>query len=214
PVEEPSRSTDAAGTATGSCREGIESAEYAVVKKDIILLIAGILFAALYTGGVVILGYEWGHSGKVALEAKYNLQVQVDKAAAAKVVADNKLKTDDLKKQVADANAKYEAIRDAQTPSVSDSISASMSAGALKLRNTAAETCPSGSAGSAATVASRAADAAATQALADRVQTAIAVVRVGDEADKREQLLDAKITALQDVINAERAAYNAKYSQH
>jgi len=184
------------------------------VKKDIILLIAGILFAALYTGGVVILGYEWGHSGKVALEAKYNLQVQVDKAAAAKVVADNKLKTDDLKKQVADANAKYEAIRDAQTPSVSDSISASMSAGALKLRNTAAETCPSGSAGSAATVASRAADAAATQALEDRVQTAIAVVRVGDEADKREQLLDAKITALQDVINAERAAYNAKYSQH
>jgi hypothetical protein len=184
------------------------------VKKDIILLIAGILFAALYTGGVVILGYEWGHSGKVALEAKYNLQVQVDKAAAAKVVADNKLKTDDLKKQVADANAKYEAIRDAQTPSISDSISASMSSGALKLRNTAAETCPSGGSVSAATARSRVLDAAATQALADGVANQIAAVRVGDAGDKRERELDAKITALQDVINAERAAYNAKYIQH
>jgi hypothetical protein len=51
---------------------------------------------------------------------------------------------------------------------------------------------------------SRAADAASTQALTDRVTAAIEIVSIGDAADARERQLSAQIVALQEVLKAER----------
>lgn len=100
--------------------------------------------------------------------------------------------------------ANYEATIHAQTFPLADSLAAGIADGSLRLRNDA--TCPAAPAGdlSAATARSRAADAAATQALADRAAAAIAAVRAGDAADARERQLGAQVTALQAILRAER----------
>jgi hypothetical protein len=87
-------------------------------------------------------------------------------------------------------------------PSIADTLPAAVAAGTVQLR----DACPAPDRGgvSAAAAASRERDAAATQALADRVADSIAAVRAGDDADAREQQLDAKINALQAVLRAER----------
>lgn len=57
-------------------------------------LIAGLLFAALYTGGAVFLGYRWGHYGIDSLTTDIKQLQQVN---------DNDKKVvNDLEKQIAD----------------------------------------------------------------------------------------------------------------
>ena len=87
-------------------------------------------------------------------------------------------------------------------PSLAPGLPAALAGGTLQLR----DACPAPDPGrvSAATARSRAADAAATQALADRVKDSIAAVQAGDEADARERELDNRINALQAVLTAER----------
>lgn len=90
-------------------------------------------------------------------------------------------------------------------PSLADALPAAVAAGTVRLQND----CPAaiGRGVSDATARSRAADAAATQALADRVQAAIAAVRAGDAADARERQLDAQVIGLQGVLTAERQVH-------
>jgi hypothetical protein len=87
-------------------------------------------------------------------------------------------------------------------PSLADALPAAVSFGTVQLR----DHCPAArSVGvSEAAARSRAADAAATQALTDRVTAAIEIVSIGDAADARERQLSAQIVALQEVLKAER----------
>jgi len=87
-------------------------------------------------------------------------------------------------------------------PSLADALPAAVAAGTVQLR----DDCPAtpGRGVPEGTARSRAADAAATQALADRVQAAISAVRAGDEADARERQLSAQVIGLQGVLAAER----------
>lgn len=87
-------------------------------------------------------------------------------------------------------------------PSLAGALPAAIAAGTVRLQNDCPETHSSSLSEAAAR--SRAADAAATQALANRVQAAIAAVQAGDEADARERQLGAQIRGLQAVLRAER----------
>lgn len=87
-------------------------------------------------------------------------------------------------------------------PSIANVLPAAVAAGTMQLRNACPEV-PRGDVPG-ATTRSRIADAAATQALADRTNAAIAAVRAGDAADARERRLGAQVTALQAVLAAER----------
>lgn len=177
------------------------------MSKDFWLVLAGIILAALYSCGVAFLGYEQGHKGEVTLQARWDAQNKLNASVAAAAKAKNASTTSYLQNQFGGINSTYLGITNAPTPSIFSTIPASMSAGTVQLRDTAS--CPSSSRGSTATAASRAADAAATQALADRVSNSIAAVRAGDEADKRERDLDAQIIALQNAITAERKAMDS-----
>lgn len=88
-------------------------------------------------------------------------------------------------------------------PQVAPSVSAGVAGGTLQLRDnpTCAGNVP------AATARARAADAAATQALADRIAHSIAAVRAGDAADARERQLGAQVRALQAIVKADRQEY-------
>jgi len=87
-------------------------------------------------------------------------------------------------------------------PSLADALPDTVGAGAMQLRND----CPAtpGRGVPEGTARSHAADAAATQALADRVQAAIAAVRAGDEADRQNAQLRAQVIGLQAVLVTER----------
>lgn len=88
-------------------------------------------------------------------------------------------------------------------PSLSIDLPGDLAAGTVQLRDSPVY--PAGGGVSEATVRSRTADAAATQALADRVANSVAAVRAGDEADKREQQLRNQVIALQAILTEERA---------
>lgn len=99
-------------------------------------------------------------------------------------------------------SAKYDEVTREKPPAVADSVRADVDGGTLQLRDTSM--CAADRESAAATARSRAADAAATQALADRVAHSIAAVRAGDAADERERQLGAQVIALQGVLEAER----------
>ena len=170
------------------------------LRKDLMWALLGLLFAALYTGGVVFLGYRWGHSDAQAIQAAWDKERTAGQIAAAKTEASNTIKTAALQGKFDKLQEKYNELLSTPPPSVSVATSASITAGTLKLRNE--PTCPRSDAGANDTARSRAADAAATQALADRVSNSIAAVRVGDAATKREHDLDAQIIGLQQTVVA------------
>lgn len=175
------------------------------------------IYAKLIAGGIVLLllglgGWYLHHqifesgvtAGKKTVQTKFDdfkSKIASNAAAAAQkavtVEASQRADFDILA-------ANYEASAHASFPSVADSVSADLSAGNLRLRDAAAPVCPSSSGVSAATAASRSADAAATAALAQRTADEIAAIRVSDASDKREILLDAQVTALQAALAAER----------
>jgi membrane protein involved in colicin uptake len=171
------------------------------VSKDFWLVLAGIVCAALYSGGMVYLGYTEGHKGVAQIQSAWDAQKKVDVAAAKEAKLHSDAETDAMRRNYNLISGKYDRLLNAQLPSIADTIPASLSAGTLQLRYET--TCPANhsDAGAKATAASRARDAAATQALADRVAASIAAVRVGDASDARERQLDAQIDALQEVVN-------------
>lgn len=91
-------------------------------------------------------------------------------------------------------------------PTLGATLPAAVSAGTFQLRDVCPKADRPASSASMpeATARSRIADAAATQALADRVKNSIAAVRAGDEADARERQYRALIISLRGILNAER----------
>lgn len=164
------------------------------------LIGAGLLLALLAAG------YAFAHhQGAASVQAKWDAAKAVNAAA----VAEAQLHADAVATAQRDnfnaLSAKYEAAIHVQVPTIAGTIPADLAAGTLRLRDPTV--CPSSGNVTAATARSRALDAASTQALADRVQAAVAAVRVGDESDARERLLGAQVTALQGVLTAERAVH-------
>jgi hypothetical protein len=162
------------------------------------LIGAGLLLAAL--AGLYAYGH---HQGAASVQAKWNAalatQAVVDAKASEAARATEHAQANDF----ADISADYLKESTHAYPSLADGLPAAVDAGAVQLR----DACPAPVARGGvpdATAASRAADAAATQALADRVAHSIAAVRAGDDADARERQLGAQVIALQAALAAER----------
>lgn len=163
--------------------------------------------AAIVLAALVLLGlFLWGHHvGAAAVQAKW------DKATAGQTVAAVKASEAARTTETAQATdfagiaSGYLQATTHAYPSIADALPAAVDAGAVRLR----DNCPSPTGGgvSEATARSRAADAAATQALADRVENSISAVRAGDEADARERQLGAQVIGLQAVLTAERKSH-------
>lgn len=165
-------------------------------------LIAVAAVLTLLAGGLLWFGAHERGIGAAAVQARWDEAKSVQAQAVAKAEADATNRITTMRNQFDALSAKYEAATHAQAPSIADSVAAGVRDGTVRLRD--AGVCPGGDQVHAVTARSRAADAAATQALADRVQAAIAAVRAGDEADARERLLGAQVIALQAVLKAER----------
>lgn len=143
------------------------------------------------------------HKGATSVQAQWDAAKAVQAAAADRQALASTTQTLSWTQQFAQTATHYEATTHETTPAVADAVSTAVAAGTVRLRDEApAATCPA--AVSVATSRSRTADAAATQALADRVANSIAAVRVGDAADARERQLGAQVTGLQAVLDAER----------
>lgn len=158
------------------------------------------LYAALALIALLALGGWWLHhsgyaSGKADCEAAH--AVTAAQAVASARAIEHRQTTD-----FAGIASSYLQATTHDYPSIADTLPAAVAAGAVQLRNN----CPATRGGDVprASTASRERDAAATQALADRVQAAIAAVRAGEQADARERQLGAQVTALQALLIAER----------
>lgn len=158
-------------------------------------LIAAGAVIALLAGGLLWLGAHERGIGAAGVQAKWDAAAATAKAASA-------TQTLDWTKQFSAIGAQYEAASHVQAPSIADTVAADVRAGTLQLRDEPVQSC-AGSV-SAATARSRAADAAATAALAQRVADSIAAVQVGDAADKREADFRKLIEAQRALLTAER----------
>lgn len=168
----------------------------------------GSIYAKL-AGAVLVLValaalWLWGHHvGTASVQAQWDLSKAQQQAATANQRAASAQQTLNWTQQFAGISAHYEATAHETSPPVADATAAAVHAGTLRLsHDTDAARCAG--AVPAATARARAADAAATQALADRVTAAIAAVRAGDDADARERQLGEQVKALQALLQAER----------
>jgi hypothetical protein len=153
---------------------------------------------------VALLGlWLWGHHvGAASVQAKWDVanakqSIIAVKASEAARSIENRQAND-----FAGIATNYLQATNHAYPSLADALPSAVSSGTLQLR----DRCPATSSPSVSEAAarSRAADAASTQALADRVTAAIEIVSIGDAADARERQLGAQIVALQEVLKAER----------
>lgn len=165
------------------------------------------LYARLIGAGLVLSAlvalFLWGHHvGAASVQARWDAAKAVQTAATERQAAASAQTTLTWTQQFAATSAHYEAVTHEPTLAVADSVAAAVAAGAVRLRDNA-PACPA--AVSIAAARSRAADAAATQALADRTAAAIDAIRIGDAADARERQLGEQVMALQAVLTAERA---------
>ena len=166
-------------------------------------LIAILVLLAAMFGACTWFGSHERAIGAAGVQAKWDAAKAVQAQAVANAKAANAAQALDWTRQFAAITSQYEATTHAQAPSIANTVAADVDAGRLRLRD-GADVCPGGGEVSAATARSRAADAAATQALADRTATAIAVVRIGDAANKREADFRALIEAQRAILTAER----------
>ena len=168
------------------------------------LLVARLLgygAAVLAVVGVVFwFGAHERGIGAAGVQAKWDAFKAAQAQVVAKQEASNAARYQSLTEKFNHVESQYEASN--AIPSVAPSVAASVRDGSLRLRDST-DSCPG--LVSVATARSRAADAASTQALADRIHAAIAAVRAGDAADAREHKLDAQVIALQSILRAERA---------
>jgi hypothetical protein len=167
-------------------------------KLYFLLAAAGVLL-----GGIVWLGAHERSIGAARVQAKWDKEIasQAQKAAAA---SEDARKTEGQQvHDFAGIETGYLKATTHEYPSIADALPAAVTAGTVQLRHA----CPPPDRGSLpeATARSRAADASATQALADRTSAAITAVRIGDAADARERQLRAQVIALQAINRAERA---------
>jgi hypothetical protein len=149
--------------------------------------------------------YVWGHhAGAAAVQARWNAAQAQQAAAAANQRAASAQQTFTWLDQFQTIATRYEAATHETLPAVSDAVATAVDHGAVRLRGSTSAACPETAAVSGATARARAADAAATQALADRIAYSIAAVRAGDDADERERQLGEQVKALQAILQAER----------
>lgn len=159
----------------------------------------GLILAAL--AGI----FTWGHhTGAVSVQTRWDAAKTAQIAAVNRQAAVSVLQSATWLHQFDTIATHYEASAHETAPAVADSVSAAVRAGTLRLSGERASDRCLGQVSDAAAH-SRAADAAATAALAQRVADSIAAVRVGDAADARERQLREQVSALQDVLRAERA---------
>lgn len=165
------------------------------------LIAAAVLLVVLVCAIVGFSAHERG-IGAAKVQARWDAANQAQTTVAAKADAAARIKEHQQSADFAGIESSYLQATTHDYPSIADTLPAAVAAGAVQLRND----CPANRGGdmSAATARSRAADAAATQALADRVQAAISAVRAGEQADTRERQLGAQVTALQALLIAER----------
>lgn len=158
----------------------------------------GLLLAAL--AGVYATGH---HQGAAVVQAQWAAAKGRQAAVAAQASEAARATEQHWSSDFAAILSTYQQATDHAYPSLADALPAAVAAGTVRLRN--ACPAPAGSGMSDIAARSRAADAAATQALADRTAAAIAAVRAGGAADAREFQLRAQVTGLQAVLTAERA---------
>ena len=153
--------------------------------------------------------FLWGHhAGAASVQARWDAAKVAQGAAVDRQAAKSAVQTLDWAHQFQTINSHYEGSAHEPTPAVADSVASAAAAGTVRLRDDA-NRCTGPVSVTAAR--SRAADAAATQSLADRTAAAIQIVRIGDAADARERQLGEQVKALQAIVRAERApAYLAK----
>lgn len=164
-------------------------------------VVAGLLVAAI--GGVLYYGGTRYDAGAASVQAKWDKAKLAQADVVVRQQARNLLQAENWADQFGAIGKRYEDQTHVQAPFLADAVAADVRSGAVRLRDVApAATCTRGLSEAAAR--SRAADAAATAALAQRVQDSIAAVRAGDEADARERQLDEQVKGLQDIIKAER----------
>lgn len=156
-----------------------------------------VLFALLSTSFAV--GH---HQGAKAVQAKWDVATAGSNVVATKASESARVTEQQQSNDFSGIETGYLQATTHAYPTIGASIPAAFDAGTVQLR----DRCPSPAGGSVskATAASRAADAASTQAIADRVENSIAAVRAGDAADARERQLDQQVTALQALLLAER----------
>lgn len=156
------------------------------------------LYAALALIALLALGGWWLHhsgyaSSKDDCEAAH--AVTAAKAVASARAVEHQQTTD-----FAGIGTDYLQATTHDYPSIADTLPAAVAAGTVRLR----DDCPASRDVSAASARSRGVDVAAAAAATQRLATAVAAVRAGDEADARERQLGAQVTALQSVLRAER----------
>lgn len=157
---------------------------------------------ALLVGAVLWYGHVRYEAGAASVQVQWDADKGKQDEAVAKASAASVVRFNDLTNKFSALASQYEDMTHDQ-PNLADSVAAGVRNGTLGLRGEVE--CPvRPGAVDAATARSRAADAAATQALADRVQASIAAVRAGDEADQRERQLGSQVVALQGILWAER----------
>lgn len=166
-------------------------------------MIAFAALSMLVIGGAWYYGHTRYEAGAAAVQAKWDKVIAAQTVAAVKSSESARAIENRQSNDFAGIATGYLQATTHAYPSLADALPAAVSAGTVQLRND----CPAASASggvSEATARSRAADAARTQALADRTSAAIAAIRAGDEADARERQLGAQVTGLQAVLTAER----------
>lgn len=162
------------------------------------------LIAALAIVMLAIGLFLWGsHHGKASVQAKWDAAKVIQLSTAVQLQAKADAKYDSQQAKLTSIEHKYQDAINEKPPQVADSVTAGLHGGTLRLRSAAV--CAGAGTVSTATARSRAADEAATQALADRTVAAIAAVRAGDAADTREREIDAQVIGLQGVVRLDRA---------
>jgi len=165
------------------------------------LIAAGVLMLAL-VGGLLWFGAHERGIGAAKVQAKWDLA----NAAQTKLALDASESARNFERS---QSASFSLISDTYLqatshayPSIADALPAAVAAGTVRLRNDC-HAIGSGGVPSAAT-GTRGVDVAAAAAATQRLATAVAAVRVGEQADARERQLSAQVTALQAVLRAER----------
>ncbi len=165
-------------------------------------LIAAVVLLIAMAGAIAWFGAHERGIGAAKVQARWDAVSKAQATVAAKADVAARVKEHRQATDFAGIASSYLQATTHDYPSVANTLPAAVAAGAVQLR----DNCPATRGGDVpgASAASRERDAAATQALADRVEAAVAAVRAGEQADARERQLGAQVTALQALLNAER----------
>lgn len=156
---------------------------------------------AALLGGMALFGAHERGIGAAKVQAKWDLATA--KQNVVTVEASEKARVTEQKQVTSFTGIEAGYLQATTHEPTPFDLPAALAAGTLKLRNDC--TAPDPRRVSRAASRSRELDAAATEAISKRVEAASTVVRVGHASDARERQLSAQVTALQSLLNAERA---------